>query len=277
LRLSRIYIDVVPVYDDGNSWNIGGGKGKVKEYAVRMKLLRPDKKMDTMLRQQQVKKENILSLAKTVAAFHKNSTSITAPFDISEARALFNDIGSVRNFIRKQIGETYSALITEAIRWSNAFLRIHASDFQDRVMQGFKRDVHGDLHSGNIFLYKKPVIFDCIEFNDSYRQIDVINETGFFCMDLEANRKKSLSDLFLKEYMRHFPCFRTKEDERLFTYFKCFRANVRAKVNAISAQQAPDSRKYLLAVQTYLQLMRSYMKAGLNKKSKSVRSVMLPG
>ena len=262
LRLSRIYLDVVPVYNYRNSWNIGRGRGEVKDYAVRMRRLKSDKKMDAMLRHQQVKTEDILSLAKTVTAFHKNSPIITVPFEISEARALFNDVLSIRNFIRAQMGQAYSTLITQAVRWSNDFLQAHAPDFQGRISEGFKRDVHGDLHSGNIFLYKKPIIFDCIEFNDSYRQIDVIDEIAFFCMDLEANRTKYFSKMFLKEYVSHFSCFQTKSDERLFLYFKCYRANVRAKVNAISAQQSGDEheiRKYLRIVKTFLQLMSSYI------------------
>lgn len=260
-RLSRIYLDVVPVCHDHNSWNIAEGKGIVKDYAVRMKLLRSNKKMDSMLQRQQVKKENIISLARTVARFHKNATAITSPFDISEARALFNDILSVRKFVHSEMGRAYSMIITQAVGWSNRFLNSYEFNFRDRISHGFKRDVHGDLHSGNIFLYKKPIIFDCIEFNDSYRQIDVINEIAFFCMDLESKRKKAFSDLFLSEYSRRFSCFRTKEDERLFTYFKCYRANVRAKVNAISAQQTRDGRKYLRAAQVYLQLMKAYMEA----------------
>jgi aminoglycoside phosphotransferase family enzyme len=258
-RLSNIYMDVVPICKYRNSWHIGKNKGEVKDYAVRMRRLQSDKKMDIMLRRQQAKKENILSLAKAVASFHKKATIITVAFEMSETRALFNDLLSIRKFIHKQMGENYSKIITHAIRWSNKFLRTHASDFQDRIVAGFKRDVHGDLHSGNIFLYKKPIIFDCIEFNDSYRQIDVINEIAFFCMDLEVHKKKSFSNLFLSEYLRHFSCFRTKEDERLFTYFKCYRANVRAKVNAISAQQTQNDGKYLRAVKTHLQLMRSYI------------------
>lgn len=258
-RLSKIYLDVVPIYNHANSWQIGGHNGVVKDYAVRMKRLSSDKKMDKMLERNQVKKDNILSLAKAVASFHKKADAVTNAFEISDADNLFKDILSVRKFVRGKLGKAYSAIITQAIRWSNNFLRTHYSRLQERIVNGFRRDLHGDLHSGNIFVYKTPVIFDCIEFNDSYRQIDVINEIAFFCMDLEANKKKSFSRLFLAEYRRHFSCFQTKEDERLFVYFKCYRANVRAKVKAISAQQNPHNPEYLREVKIYLQLMKSYM------------------
>lgn len=263
-RLSDIYLDVVPVTHQNGSWYIGKGKNKIiKDYAVRMKRMRLRRKMDIMFERYEVKEKHIIELAKTVAAFHKTATIIKAPFEISTARALFNDIFILRDYVRKYLGKSYSVLIDQAICWSNEFLGMYASHFQDRISSGFKRDVHGDLHTGNIFLYKNPVIFDCIEFNDSYRQIDVINEIAFFCMDLEFNRQKALSRFFLVEYLRHFSCFQTRTDDLLFIYFKCYRANVRAKVNIISAQQEPDSertfRKCIRAARTYLSLMRSYM------------------
>jgi aminoglycoside phosphotransferase family enzyme len=74
---------------------------------------------------------------------------------------------------------------------------------EQRIRLGFWRDVHGDRHSGSIFLYKKPILFDCIEFNDGYRRIDLINEIAFFCMDLEAHSEKRLARLFVDEY-QHF-------------------------------------------------------------------------
>lgn len=122
--------------------------------------------------------------------------------------------------------------------------------------------MHGDLHSGNIFLYRKPVLFDCIEFNDEYRQIDVLYEIAFLCMDIEAFHQKHLVKYFLLEYKKHFQCFETKEDEILFTYFKCLRANIRAKVHAMSAGQADTSDELAFhanETKKYLFLMKDYM------------------
>ena len=124
--------------------------------------------------------------------------------------------------------------------------------------------MHGDLHSGNIFLYKTPILFDCIEFNDAYRQIDVINEIAFFCMDLESFGRTDLSKLFIKEYQRRLSCFQNEADQRLMTYYKCYRANVRAKVHALSADQASGEKEtfksHLNAWRKYIRLMKSYMK-----------------
>ena len=102
-------------------------------------------------------------------------------------------------------------------------------------MAGFTRDVHGDLHSGNIFLYKDPIIFDCIEFNDSFRQIDVLDEIAFLCMELEAFHRYDLSKFFYENYMYHSGMKETTESRLLFNYYKSYRANVRAMINAEEA------------------------------------------
>ena len=67
--------------------------------------------------------------------------------------------------------------------------REHASRraaFLHRREEGFIRECHGDLHLGNIArLDGELVIFDCIEFNESMRWIDVMSEVAFTVMDLE--------------------------------------------------------------------------------------------
>jgi hypothetical protein len=134
---------------------------------------------------------------------------------------------------------------------------------KERVKKGFKRDVHGDLHSGNIFLYKEPVLFDCIEFNDALRQIDLLNEIAFFCMDLDAHGQHSLGELFLKDYLKRLPCMVSEEDKHIFIYFKCYRANVRAKIHALAARQEHHGkgfRHHVFQLRRYLMLMKRYIR-----------------
>jgi aminoglycoside phosphotransferase family enzyme len=146
--------------------------------------------------------------------------------------------------------------------YSNSYLDLNEQFIANRVEEGFCRDCHGDLHSKNIFLYKDPIIFDCIEFNDDFRQIDVLNELAFFCMDLEAYERWDLSKQFMESYLELFPCMMGMKGEQLFKYFKCYRASVRAKVNTLRAMQADneyDENKYNIEVKKYLKLMANYM------------------
>jgi aminoglycoside phosphotransferase family enzyme len=112
-----------------------------------------------------------------------------------------------------------------------------------------------------------PQPFDCIEFNDGFREIDVLNEVAFLCMDLDAFGRQELSALFLKCYNELFRAITTVEDYSLFLYYKTYRANVRAKVNSLRARSVEDDRarklplieadKYLNLVETYLNKLHS--------------------
>jgi aminoglycoside phosphotransferase family enzyme len=131
------------------------------------------------------------------------------------------------------------------------------------MQNGFVRDCHGDLHSRNIFFMPEPQPFDCIEFNDDFRKIDVLSEIAFLCMDLETFGRQDLADLFVAHYQSLYPAMQTKEDKLLFVYYKAYRANIRAKVNslrAISAATTAQKKFALDEVYKYLLLMNDYMR-----------------
>lgn len=263
-RYSTIYLGVVPVKRKEGRWRMGRGEGQTVDYAVVMKRMRSSKRMDFMLGSHRVKALHIRTLARLIASFHLEAEVSMKKFAMTSSRKRFNDIAGCKPFLSRNLPSKYSSIVSRAIRWSDAFLQRHSRRFRERVSGGFKRDVHGDLHSGNIFLYRHPVLFDCIEFNDEFRQIDVLNEIAFFCMDLEAFGQAGLSRLFVKEYGRLFPCFQQAEDHRIFLYYKCYRANVRAKVHVLAAAQEEDPVKintHVRAARKYLALMENYMNA----------------
>ena len=85
----------------------------------------------------------------------------------------FNDLEAEGEFLGGQLGIKSSDCINWAIKNSDCFIERNKDLLQARLKAGLFRDCHGDLHSRNIFLLPDPVPFDCIEFNDDFRQIDV--------------------------------------------------------------------------------------------------------
>ena len=131
-----------------------------------------------------------------------------------------------------------------------------------RKAAGYIRDVHGDLHTGNVFLYRDPVLFDCIEFNDDMRRIDILDEVAFLCMDLESYGRSDLSDQFYKDYVEFSGIPVTKDTDIVFRYFKLYRANIRAKVAMIVAQKGVEKKSNASAksnVDRYIKLIRTYL------------------
>ena len=259
---TSIYLDVLPIEQHNNRLYIGQGGGKVIDYAVRMKKMQAGKKMDSMLYNNKVVNSHVKILAEKIAAFHKRTDVVNKPFNKARSKKAFNDISRVAGWIKKHLGKSYADIVEKAVSHSNAFLDQASPLITKRIKNGFQRDVHGDLHSRNIFLYKEPVIFDCIEFNDDLRQIDVLNEVAFFCMDLEAFQQWNLSKRFMEQYLELFPCMSGLKEKQLFAYYKGYRANVRAKVNAMRAIQTIDEaevRKYNCEVKKYLELLDYYL------------------
>jgi uncharacterized protein len=258
-RFTDIYLDVVCVRLENGTWYMDGEGGEILDYAVRMKRLRESKRMDNVVRLGNVQAAYIHSLANVIASFHTRAEIIRSPFDRDQARNLFNDIILIRDLVSDTLGSSFVEVIDESIKWSDDFLNAYTNRFQQRIDQGFKRDVHGDLHCGNIFLYRKPVLFDCIEFNDAYRQIDVLYEIAFLCMEFEVLGHSELTVVFMSSYISKFQCFEVEKDKKIFNYYKCLRANVRAKVHAMAAVQLsslPEIDKHVSEIRKYLTLIK---------------------
>jgi uncharacterized protein len=262
-RYSSIYLEVVPIRFFEKSWIIGEGSGKVMDYMVCMKKLRNSKKMDVMLRSKKVQRLDIQKLALVLAKFHKEAKVVRATFELDKAKNIFNDLETIHKIAQDELGLEIGRKIKESIAWSDTFLEKHTQRFQERISEGWIRDLHGDLHSGNIFLYQDPIIFDCIEFNDSFRRIDILYEIAFLCMDLEHFGRQDLSEHFLYFYQESLNCFMKGEDKELFHYFKALRANVRAKVYFLNAQSDSDQvskNSHIKIAKSYLDLLFEYQK-----------------
>jgi len=263
-RYSPIYLAVVPIKFHKGEWFLGGEEGDIVDYAVKMKRMDSSKQMDTLLEKSVVNTSQMKPLAGVIGSFHAKAKNTRHPFKLTEATELFNDLEQNIELVNKELGNSFQNIINESILWSDEFLAQHKDRLEERVELGFQRDVHGDLHSGNIFLYDTPILFDGIEFNESFRQIDLLYEVAFLCMDLEAFHRPDLADSFLEHYTQIVHCFEIEEDYSIFNYYKCLRANIRAKVHGVSAGQAYDDKsksEHLDGAKKYLMLMKRYMQA----------------
>ncbi|MGB5437477.1 MAG: hypothetical protein WBM98_16395 [Maribacter sp.] len=266
----NVYLEVLPIYETNNQYQIGGekarlpdGQGKIVDYALKMRKLDPKKQMDVLLAKNKVSASNIENLAERISDFHKKATIIYKK-TVLDIKDMFNDLGEEKEFISQNLNADSGLLIAYAIEASDKFLDTHEKLLHERLNSGFFRDVHGDLHTRNIFLLPDPQLFDCIEFNDGYRQIDILNEVAFLCMDLDALGRTDLSELFIEQYNRLFPAMRNEAERKLFIYYKSYRANIRAKVNSLRARSASnkgDKKKALAEVKKYLSLMDGYIKS----------------
>ena len=266
VRLNRrlteeVYLGVVPICKHNSHWTIDGKEGEIVDYAVKMKKLDNERRMDILLQKGAVTKKNMEQLADRLAGFHAFTDSIEGELLVYNLWLDFADLLKVKSFLSEKLGEAAGQKVEEIVRFAKRFLNKYEKRILERHQQGYTIDGHGDLHSRNIFLLEEPVIFDCIEFNDHFRQVDVLNELAFFCMDLDYYKQPELQIHFLKQYQLKYPCIFKEEDRLLFQYYKLYRANVRCKVNALKAMQESETLEFskrMNLCEDYFQLMKEY-------------------
>lgn len=267
-----MYNRVLPIRSDNGMPFIADpndeSQSPIIDYTLEMNKMDTSLEMDKLLEKGEVQMDSIDKIAQKIADFHSRAETIYKSFDLPLFKQKFNDISSVKDWLEEMDFQEQLEQINYATKASDHFLDDYQEALKKRNDNGHVKDCHGDLHSKNIFLYDDPVIFDCIEFNKNFRQIDTLNEIAFFCMDLEVNNHFDFSKHFFQQY-----CQLSSEEDpdceetsALFTYFKGYRANVRGKVIALKLKELTGGQ---LAIEgARLEEMKSYfhlMKYYLNK------------
>ncbi len=233
--------------------------GTPVEYFVKMKQLSQENKMDVLLDNKNVSQENMKELAEKISSFHSAAEAIQTGL-YGNPKRVWGDIENL-SIIQEVISsdKEMSSAITSILEASKKFIDSNKDLFEERVSSGFVRVCHGDLHAANIFLDDKVNVFDCIEFNEDFMNIDTANDIAFLLMDLEFRGRKDLADCFLEEYVS---LSGDKQALSLLSLYKCYRANVRAKVAGLRAMQVEgeEKRKALEECKSYLSLAKSYSK-----------------
>jgi aminoglycoside phosphotransferase family enzyme len=263
IRLNRrfspqMYLNIYPIYSDGK--DVSFKKiGKIIDYAVQMKRMDTKKEMLRLVEQGRVKTTQINALAKIIADFHTREKSLQLNYQPAFIAKEYSDISSVLSKVKKNLPKEISTQVKQCIKESFLFIHKNSDFILQRVKSGCFKDCHGDLHMRNIFLYSKPILFDCIEFEKEFRQIDTLNDLAFLAMDLEASKKEVWAKILLQEYQKHTHKTWDEPTTLLFIYFKSFRACVRAKVAMLSLNDHTNDPHLKKEVIKYVNLMTSYM------------------
>jgi aminoglycoside phosphotransferase family enzyme len=267
LRLNQrmvkdIYLDVLPVRKEGDKVTIKVGKGKIIDYALLMRRMNESRQMNLLLKQHRVTEAHILSLAKVIADFHRHARVIPEGENWTTLYQEFQNIHSVIDFISDIFGTEGCQWISHSIQLAHTILLRLQQRIEARNRSGYVIDGHGDLHCRNIILEEQPIVFDCIDFSEDFRKLDILSEVAFLCMDMERYGAENLSRLFVKEYFSLVDVLETEEDQQLFLYYKMYRANVLLKVHssrALAASEDPENLSAAIAeARSYFKMYQKY-------------------
>ena len=257
-----VYLNVLPIYKTASNFSFKT-KGKIAEYCLKMKELPSGWFLRELLAERRVGESEINRIISRLRRFYESQTPTG---EIEQwARPEKLKISTDENFAQVEpfVGRKISAAAFAAIRrFTNEFYVRNEKLFRRRMQQHRIRDCHGDLHLDHIHLTPKATsIFDCIEFNDRFRFIDIANDVAFLAMDFDLEGRSDLGNLFLRNGAGEF---HDSEMLKLSDFYKCYRALVRGKVESIQAISMKPAKagKHAKAAARYFRLALRYAVSG---------------
>lgn len=259
-----LYLDVLPISGSEDAPLLGDDSAPF-EYAIRMKQFDGDRLLSNLQAEGLVTSAHIDSLAHQIADFHAGIRQADDSMVLGSPAEVLAPAQQNFDQIREMLSEKPQLdQLAQLEGWmQDTFTRLEHL-FAKRKASGMVRECHGDIHLGNVALIQqdgedKVTLFDCIEFNDEFRWIDVISDAGFLVMDLEARGEKELARHFINLYLELTGDY---EGIQLLPFYKAYRAMVRAKVTRFmlldpSIDEAGRA-KLEADYQSYIDLAESY-------------------
>jgi len=241
---------------------LGLGKGdQTVEYAVKMNMLPEKYFLHNLLSENRSDEADFIKIANKLANFYKDQKSTKEIREYGRAEKIKVNIDENLTLSKNFIGETISQAAYSAIKFYNDYYFENKSDlFRMRMEQDLIKDCHGDLRLEHInFVSEDICIFDCIEFNERFRYIDIASDIAFLAMDLDYNSYYRFSNFFVTEISK---TMKDNTIDDVLDFYKCYRAFVRGKVESIKALESdvPENERELALkkAESYFKLVLKY-------------------
>lgn len=264
LRLNQrmapdLYLRVVPITGAADAPVIDG-EGEPIEYLLQMREFPQTQLMAEVQARGELTDAHIDALAEQIAQFHLSIPQVPAGHPLNNADAIVAPMRQNFEQIRPLLNEKPDLQQLDALSdWTETSIARLRPLLEQRSQQGFIRECHGDLHLGNATIIdNKVVLFDCIEFNEPFRLIDIASDAAFLAMDLEDRGLKCQARRFLNGWLERTGDYAALE---LLSLYKAYRALVRAKVSLFRLHQEQDAvqrRVILRQYRSYANLAESY-------------------
>jgi aminoglycoside phosphotransferase family enzyme len=215
-------------------------------------------KLVNQLKENRVNADEVDSIARGLAMYHKDLEIVRNAFDINGFQKEFGEIKRCSQFIRELMNVSYNGLISESIETSNKFLNSLRLIIQERTITGKMRDGHGNLSASWIFLNDKIYIKEYKDHDERKSQIDVLNDLARLGLDLDFYGLSDYSIRLFESYSDSFGDENNSDTRHLYNYYKSLHVN-RIIINLVDKTTIfhfTDNRRSLL--RRYLDLYQHY-------------------
>ena len=234
----EIYLEVLPIVQTGDSFKFGNNLHNITspqiaiEYTVKMREFPQDSLFPSWLERGQLTEPIMADLGREVAKFHSTAISNSYIRTFGEVSQIRTAIDNNYLISQKYIGGPQTQIqYQETKDYTDAFFVENQELFNQRIANNKIRECHGDLHLRNIALWQdKILLFDCIEFNEPFRFVDVMYDVAFTVMDLESRGRRDLGNVFLNTYIEQTGDW---EGVQVLPLYLSRQAYVRAKVTSL--------------------------------------------
>ncbi len=235
LRLNQrgaphLYVEVLAITLGSDHLSLKG-TGKTVEYTLKMRQFPQNALFIHLFEQGELTEKRMQDLGQVVARFHAQAQTNDAIQSFGRMAQIRAAIDQNYEQTEKYVGGPQTQEQFEQTRsYTDRFFEEKNSLFEERIKNNQIRECHGDLHLGNICLWEDQILlFDCVEFNPSFRFVDVMYDVAFVVMDLEAQGRLDLSHVFLNTYAEETGDW---EGLQILPLYLVRQAYVRAKVSS---------------------------------------------
>ncbi|MCU4178208.1 AAA family ATPase [Bosea sp. BH3] len=229
------------------------GEGELVDAALEMQRFDDEQLFDKQAQLQRLTPADMAGLAAALAELHGVAAVSTDAHGAGRVERVLD--------VNERAFAAADLLPVEDVEHINAVCRAtlarHAELLDRRARDGKVRRGHGDLHLRNICrIDGKPLLFDCLEFDEDLATTDILYDLAFVLMDLWRRGLAALANILFNRYLD------ATGDEaglRLLPFFMAIRAVVRAHVTAADSGRPELER--VAEAQAYLRLAHDLLAA----------------
>ena len=245
LQLNRrfaeeLYLGVVRITRCDGGLRIEGADESEREpieFAVKMKRFSADALLKDRLQAGHVSVTEVRQLAYRIGKFHREAAAVNRASRFGSPEVLLTEaLDNCRDLMQANVAGTLDS-IALLEHWTRRHFDTHRSALAERKEAGHVRECHGDLHLGNVVLWRGEWIpFDGIEFSEEYRWIDTLSDAAFTAMDFAANGRLDFCHSFINAYLEATGDYEAVD---VLQWYLVYRVMVRGKVAALRSAQLP--------------------------------------
>ncbi|SKA35874.1 Aminoglycoside phosphotransferase family enzyme [Enhydrobacter aerosaccus] len=222
---SDVYERVAPLYLNAGRLSLIGGD-EIVDWLVVMRRLDESQTLEQRLHTRTLSTSDLDPLIDRLSRFYRRAVPISLPPPLLQFHWQ-RSLNDNRKVLLKPNLPLSEALVRRIDRAQQQFLLKGYRLLAQRVHSHSIVDGHGDLRPEHIWLQPTVRIIDCLEFNHQLRTVDPLDEIAFLCVECDR-----IGDARFGQYIkrRMLPLRAASALEPLFTFYRCYRATLRARL-----------------------------------------------